>query len=142
LLALPKKAIFTTDDTDKERPYWGGRYERKTVGFDQRYQCESLVSTFFRQSPDSLLGLATQPRFATSILSTMERGVATITCAEDWEKAVQHLWGVSLSDFAIFRTAERRQRPAAQLEKFRRGRGAEIAAYLSGPVLVEEPAAA
>lgn len=33
----------------------------------------------------------------------MERGVAVITNADEWEKAARHLWGVSMADLHAFR---------------------------------------
>jgi hypothetical protein len=51
----------------------------------------------------------------------MERGVAVITGPEDWEKAAQHLWGLSLTDFAFFKSAGRRglKKPSLRFRRFR-----------------------
>jgi hypothetical protein len=35
--------LMNTDDTDKERSKFAGRYKHKAVGFDQSYQYESAL---------------------------------------------------------------------------------------------------
>lgn len=65
----------------------------------------------------------------------MERGVAIITTSEDWEKAAQHLWGLSITDFAFFKSADRKPRQPGPHLKFRQVCSVEIPADVTNPPL-------
>jgi hypothetical protein len=50
--ALPQKQFLSLMNTDKEGMNFAGR--EQAVGFDQCYQCKSVVDTFFRQSRSAM----------------------------------------------------------------------------------------